>query len=143
MSRRNKAAKARVKQRKKKEAHQRIEQDVVEEITTTYSCSTGVAQDFAEQCDRRLDDVLDEIPFTRAGLVLWEGRPGREQLAAVISDYLAEQQRHAQALSSLLRRFEALSIARTPEAHEHLEPIEDYREKVRQTIFADEPRPEP
>lgn len=125
------------RERRQRERQAQEQSDVAQDTAARFSCSTEIAEDFANQCEHRLEDLRVDLIVTRLALEMWTGREGP---ALVIVDALtamaAERQRHADAIAELGRRFAALAVDESI-AHHHLEPVEPYRDLVRQRLFID------
>lgn len=119
---------ASISQRHKTEA-QKLD-DVVRETARVFACASETAEDCATECGRRLTDVDLDLNYRRLPLEIWSGRPGRaETLATAMADLIAENERHQQAISDLLQRFEAMT--KQGDFHDHIEHPERYLERVR------------
>lgn len=107
---------------------------MVEEMTARYICSTGIALDFANQCDERLEDAEFDLACSGLALDFWSPSLRRHtRLVALLTNLALEQRRHAQVLNGLRDSFHELA---TEEAeHEHLEPAADYETMLRQRLF--------
>jgi hypothetical protein len=123
-----------LRQRKRQ---QRLQADVVQDTAAVFTCSTEIADDFAAQCESRREELEIDLAFNQVACEIWAGRLGRSQdLADALSALAAERQRHLDAIAELGRRLAALA-ADEALAHQHLDPVEEYRELVRQRLFPD------
>jgi hypothetical protein len=115
------------------------EQDraIVEDMASKFSCSNGVARDFAGQCEERLVDLDFDLLCSQLALDFWASPPERAQpVAEILRELADERQRHRDALARLRERL--LDFTRTEATHHHLDlPIEHYRQQVRQRLFPD------
>ena len=80
MSRRTNKGHAKTFQQRQTEHRQRDEdqdQAIVEDMASKYSCSNGVARDFAGQCEERLVDVDFDLLCSSLALDFWASPPER------------------------------------------------------------------
>ena len=136
MSRRKKLPHGRKKPAPKKHEPTPAERDdaLVADITRIFTCYTEIAHDFVHQCGANLEDLDCDILYNRMAIEMWSGGPGRAaELVEVLNDYLALRERHHAALNALQPRLAELLA--TP-AHDHLEPIEHWRDLVRKRILS-------
>ena len=126
------------RKRRQERADEHLFDDVAEDTAAKFTCSTRIAEDFAEQCQSRLDELEAELEFNRVAVEMWDGRPGG---AVVLSEALAalrvEREREREALMALRARFDALSEEGS--YHEHLDPVDQWRAFVRKKLFPDAP----
>jgi hypothetical protein len=119
--------------RKEKQAAEELAA-AVEDTTSRFTCTTGVAKDFADQCEQRIEDLEFDLVCTRLALEMWNpvtsvtARPVVELLREV----LAERERHHHALMQLGQRLDEYAQRGI---HEHLEPMEQYAELVFKRLF--------
>ena len=67
---------------------------------------------------------------------MWAGRPGRARdLAQTLAEFVIERERETAALTVLRQRFAALAADEL--FHEHLDPVEQWRDFLRSTILPD------
>lgn len=110
---------------------------VLDDTTAHFTCSHGVVDDFLYQLDEEIDELKMDIDFNQVALEIWQGRTGRgEAIAAALADYLAERKRNLANLASLRERFAALL---SDDAHEHIDPVEPWRQLIHQRLFPDPP----
>lgn len=103
--------------------------EVVEDTASTFTCSHEIAHDFAWQCSHGQEELESDILFTRIAEEIWRDHTGEaKELVQTVADFLTERERHQAALLALEARFTTLADANI---HEHLEPIETYREMLR------------
>jgi hypothetical protein len=132
-------------QQRQTERRQREDQettDLVEEMAARYSCSVGIARDFAEQCTLRLDDIDFDLACNQLALDFWSSPPEPAQpVVEILREIAVERQRHAEALTSLRDRLTQLSDDRA--THHHLPlPREHYQRQIRDRLYPDpDPRP--
>jgi hypothetical protein len=132
--------------RKKKQPHRRrrlaerrvpkdqLIDDVVLDTAAVFTCSEKVAQDFSSQCDERLAELESDVAFNRVAQDIWAGRPGRAaELASALAALVAERERQIRTLTELGARFAAL--AADDSFHEHIDPVEPWRDFVRKRLF--------
>jgi hypothetical protein len=84
-------------------------------------------------------ETLDcDLAFNRVAHEIWSERPGHgQQIAEALAAFIAERERYVQALTELQQRFTTLRDL-GPQ-HEHLEPVEKYRELIRARVFPEHP----
>lgn len=126
---------------KRRQEQERPSWDVViQDTAACFTCSRQIAKDFVDQCDSRLEDLEADIAFNRAAHTMWAGRPGRARdLAETLAEFVTEREREAAALTALRQRFAALAADEL--FHEHLDPVEQWRDFLRSTILPDRPSP--
>lgn len=112
-------------------------EDLIVDTAAVYTCSFEVALDYTSQCQKHTEDFEDDLVFAKLARDLWKDRPGKgEKIAAALSDLIEARQEYLKAVTELTSRFEALM---DPKNHEHLDPIEKYRERVHYGLFPDQP----
>ena len=127
-------------QQRQTERHQREseaakDRAIVEDMAAQYSCSHGVARDFAGQCEERLVDVDFDLLCSDLALSFWSDPP---QPALPVVDLLrelaAERRRYRDAIADLRERLLALTNGNP--VHHHLPlPVDYYEAKVRDRLF--------
>jgi hypothetical protein len=122
-------------ERRQREANQ--DRDIVEDMASKFSCSNGVARDFAGQCEERLVDLDFDLLCSQIALDFWVSPPERARpVVEILRELADERQRHRDAIARLRERL--LDFTRTEATHHHLDhPIEHYRQQVRQALFPD------
>jgi hypothetical protein len=139
MSRRKRNGHAKTFQQRQTERRQLEAQDqaIVEDMASKYSCSNGVADDFAGQCEERLVDLDFDLLCSTLALDFWASPPDRAHpVVDVLRELADERQRYKEALTRLRERL--LDFTRSEAAHHHLDlPVEHYRQQVRQRLFPD------
>ena len=140
MSRSRKKNPSRSEQRRRREQRQvDDEKNIIIDTAATFTCSVHTAEDFAFQCERVREDVQIDVDFNRLAHEFWaehtEG-PGKE-LADALAAFLAERERFAAAVAALKPHFDRLAVEEGE--HQHLDPVERYRELVRLKLFPDHP----
>jgi len=125
------------KRRLKQEARDRQRDlDVIQDTAGRFTCPSEVVHDFLYQCTDRMEGVEIDLDFNRVAHQIWRDRPGvGQQIGEALAGFIEERERHLRALADLRQRFAAIE-AQGP-GHDHLEPIESYRELVRARIFPD------
>lgn len=88
----------------------------------------------AEVVGRDAIDLLGIEPCTLRGRPQ-EGSPSRVLAEDQTALGAGPAERHPGALDTLVSRFQALSGARSPEEHEHLGPIEEFIDLIRENVF--------
>lgn len=136
MSRGKKLTKA--ERRRRKKLQDSDFDNLVQDTAARFSCSTEIANDFADQCQSRAEDLEFDIIFTRLANEIWQDK-SEAPLLALCDDLLAEAQRHREVIIELGRRFRALAAE---ERHHHLDPPHALRPLIRQRLFP-EPPPSP
>lgn len=111
------------------------DRDLVEDMASAYSCSNGIARDFAEQCDLRIDDLRFDLLCSELALDFWTTPPAAAQPVVDLLHELAdERRRHQAALTNLRERL--LETTRSEAVHLEL-PIDHYRQQIRDRLFPD------
>lgn len=120
---------------RKRHEHRRQQQKedaLVKDTVAQLGCSADTARDMLGQCNHRLDEIDVDLTFAGLARHVWSARPGRgEQLAPLIDELIAEQQRHAKAMESIGNRLQPIVNAE----HEHLALDAVDPDYVRRTIF--------
>jgi hypothetical protein len=112
--------------------------EVAEDTAAVFTCSEKIVDDFSGQCARGLEELETDLQFAQIAHEIWQGRSGRAQeLAEALAALHAEHERRREALTALHARFEAL--AADSSWHEHLDPVEQWRDFVRKRLFPVEP----
>ncbi len=139
MAHRNKRNVRKQKRQRRQQHERQQEHNVVEHSAATLSCAAATAADFAGQCTQDLEDLDRDLPYLRLALEIWREQPQSttEALLAALEELLSERLRHQQALNQIGQQLEHL--AADPSLHIHLDPIERYRELVRQRLFPQPP----
>jgi hypothetical protein len=133
MSSAGKGKKKSQKNGKKPIAQKKQNTDLVEDTAAIFTCSWETAADFASQCDSAIDAIECDLTYHHLAHEIWSAKPGALELTAVLADYQSELGRHIAVLRQLQARFASMCTETAP--HEHLDPIEKYRELVRQRLF--------
>jgi hypothetical protein len=124
-----------------RQTEQRLSDDkdraVVEDMAARFSCSSGVAKDFAGQCKERLVDLDFDLICSELALGFWADPPeAARPVVDVLRELEAERRRHMAALSQLRERL--LELTKSQPAHLHLSlPIAHYQGLVRDRLFPD------
>jgi len=139
MTRRTTKHQAKTFQQRQAEKQQAAARDreIVEDMASKYSCSNGVAHDFAGQCEERIDDLDFDLLCSELALDFWAAPPAAAQpVIDLLRELADERQRHQAALTALRERL--LETTRSEAVHLHLElPIDHYRQQVRERLFPD------
>jgi hypothetical protein len=95
-----------------------VEQEaaVAQDAATILCCSAKTAMDFIESCLNRLDDIESELGLDLLASRLWSEHAQDAELAGVLHDFVAEQERHMTAIGRLALRFKAIA----DQGHRHL-----------------------
>jgi hypothetical protein len=123
-----------------RQTEQRLSDDkdraVVEDIASR-SCSSGVANDFAGQCEERITGLDFDLICSELALGFWADPPDAARpVVDVLRELEVERRRHLAALTQLRERLLALTKGDT--AHHHLSlPIAHYQGLVRDRLFPD------
>lgn len=126
------------RRRRQERADEQLFDDVASDTAAVFTCSRSTAEDFAGQCADRLEELDADIQFNQVAAEIWSGRPGRAgELAAALAALCTERERQRDAMTALCDRFEAL--ARDEAFDEHLDPVAQWREFIRQRLFPDPP----
>jgi hypothetical protein len=123
-------------ERKANEARDRA---TVEDMATKYSCSNGIARDFAGQCEERIEDLDFDLLCSAMALDFWSSPPPAAQpVVDLLRELADERRRHQAALTTLRERL--LETTRMEALHHHLDlPIEHYRKQVRERLLIPSP----
>lgn len=140
--RRSRPTKAERRAQERRE-QRRAEEDVAAAVVDTasrFTCTTGVAQDFADQCEQRTQDLDFDLACNRLALEMWEPAlsDGARPVVALLRELAAERERHRDALVQLQVRLDEYAQR---EIHEHLEPVEQYQELVFRRLFQPDEEP--
>jgi hypothetical protein len=128
------------RQTERKQAEEARDRTMIEDMAKTYCCSNGIARDFAEQCELRIDDLDFDLLCSTMALDFWaSGPPAAQPVVDLLCELAEERRRHQAALTSLRERL--LATTWKEAVHQHLDlPIEHYRGQVRERIFPDPDR---
>lgn len=124
-----------------RQTEQRLSDDkdraVVEDMASRFSCSSGVANDFAGQCEERIADLDFDLICSELARGFWTDPPEPARpVVDVLHELEAERRRHLAALTQLRERL--LALTKGAAAHHHLTlPIEHYQALVRDRLFPD------
>jgi hypothetical protein len=114
--------------------------DLIQDTAGRFTCSTEITEDFVYQCTDGIEGIEVDLAFNRVAHEMWRDHPAHgQQIAEALAAFIEEREKYLQALTALKQRFEA--IAQQVPQHDHLAPIEKYRELVRARMFADVPPP--
>jgi len=115
------------------------DREEVEDMAAKFSCSNGVARDFAGQCEERLGGLEFDLACSKLALSFWSSPPAAEQpVVAVLHELAVERQRHADMLTQLRGRLLELTTPDT--VHHHLDlPAEHYQQEVRRLLLIENP----
>ncbi len=135
MARRHKPAPKTFQQR---QTEQRLRDDkdrvIVEDMASRFSCSSGVAKDFAGQCEERLVDLDFDLLSSELALGFWaDPPPAALPVVDALRELEAERRRYRPPCQL---RERLLELTRGPAAHQHLTlPISHYQELIRDRLF--------
>jgi hypothetical protein len=125
--------------RSSKTGEQKTE-ELVRDTARVFTCDVETAEDCACECERRLEDANSDLNYRRAAHDIWKAHSSRApSLVAAMADLISENERHREAITDLIKRFELLAKQR--ESHEHIDTPEDYFELVRTRLFGTPPAP--
>ena len=134
MAHRNKGKPSREEKRWHRQRDHQRQQDVVQHSAATLTCAAETAADFAGQCAHDQEEVELDLPFLRLALEIWREHPQSTQpLVAALEELLNERLRQQEALNRIGQQLQHL--AADPSLHIHLEPLDGYRELVRNRLF--------
>jgi hypothetical protein len=109
------------------------EEALIQDTAGLYACFFEAARTHVDLCKIRLEELDTATLFNRLAQEFWQNRPGRAAiLHQALTDLLAEHLRYEDAIAKLEARFAALT---DPEVHDHLAPIEEYRELTRRRLY--------
>jgi hypothetical protein len=139
MTHRNKSKRKREeKQAGREQRDRQRDENIVQHSAAVLSCATEAADEVAGVCDHLLEELSIELPYLRLALEIWNEHPELAQpLKAVLVELLEASVSYNQALHMAGEQLQRL--AADPAPHIHLEPIERYRQLVRQRLFLDPP----
>ncbi len=124
--------------RARKTQHAQRQSDVVHDTAARFTCAAETADDFAYQCTHALEELDINLLFHRLALEIWNDTPQRaEPLVTALEELLAERLRHRDTLQRIGQRLD--NLANDPSFHIHLEPLDAYRELVRNRVFPEPP----
>lgn len=128
----------RQEKRWRQQLERKRQDEVVKDSAATLSCAAETAGDFAYQCTHQLEEMNFDLDFLRLALEIWQESPlAPPSLRTALDELLTEQLRHRETLIRMAQQFEQL--AADPSLHIHLDPIDRYRELVRNRLFAKPP----
>jgi hypothetical protein len=115
-------------------------EELVRDTAGVFTCDVETAEDCACECERRLEDVDSDLNYRRVAHEIWKGHSSRaESLVTAMADLITENERHREAIASLIERFEVLAKQR--ESHEHIDSPDNYIDLVRARLFGAPPAP--
>lgn len=109
---------------------------MLQQIAQSFSCSAELARDFADQCALHRDNLAADLAFSDLALEVWTGRPGVEELLAVLQELRSTRQRHLDAIAAFVVQFEQLAER---EPHVHLDKAVINAELVHRKIYPNPP----
>jgi hypothetical protein len=124
-----------------RQTEQRLKDDksraVVEDMASRFSCSSGVANDFAGQCEERMIDLDFDLICSEIALGFWvDPLDAARPVVDALRELEVERRRHLAAITQLRERL--LELSKGPAAHQHLtQPIEHYQGLVRDRLYPD------
>jgi len=122
----------------KRQLEKKRQDDVVKDSAATLTCAAETAGDFAYQCTHQQEELDFDLPFLNLALEIWRVSPkAPPSLLAALDELLTEQLRHRETLIRIGQHLEQL--AADPSLHIHLDPIDHYRELVKNRLFAETP----
>jgi hypothetical protein len=134
MAHRNKGKLSREEKRWRREQRHKQQDDVVHHSAATLTCASETAGDFADQCAHQQEELELDLPFLRLALEIWREHPqSTEELVTALEELLSERVRHIEALNRIGQQLQPLAADRS--LHIHLEPLDRYRELVRNRLF--------
>lgn len=123
--------------RRRQESNQ--EQDIIEDLASSFSCSMIMAGDFAFRCDDRIDILDFDILCNSLALDFWASVPEHARPVPVLDalrELADEYQRHRSVVARL--RELLLDLSKDEAIHQHLDrSLDHYRQQVRQALFPD------
>jgi hypothetical protein len=118
--------------------HERQDSDdkLISDTTATFTCFRSICRDFLDQCRDHREGVDADLAFNRVAHAIWKDRPDRAQdLVSALDEFIAARTRYLADLTALESRFAALAASND---HEHLEPVERYRDLIHRMLFPNE-----
>jgi ABC-type transporter Mla subunit MlaD len=99
----------------------------VQDTAGRFTCALETSRDLAHACERRLEDLQVDLIYYALARDIWRDQaPRTASLAAILSDFVAEVERHQRALEDLAQRLAPL--AADEDFHVHLDPPDSYRD---------------
>jgi hypothetical protein len=136
MSRKTKPGKNDKRRLKQQTTQRQKDIDLIRDTAATFSCSTEITKDFLFQCTDGIEAIEADLNFNRVAHEFWQDRPGHgQQIAEALVAFIQARESYLRALTELKPKLTDLAT-QVPE-HDHLDPIEKYREIVRARMFAD------
>ena len=138
MAHRHHKTPAKTFQQRQTERHLSDQKDraVVEDMAARFTCSHGIAQDFAGQCEERLVDLDFDLLCSDLALGFWADPPeAARPVVDLLREIAAERRRHSEAIAQIRERL--LAVNKDHPVHHHLDPIEHYQARVRDRLFPD------
>ncbi len=120
------------RQQAQREAQQ--QKAVVEDTAARFTCAAETADDFAYHCTHAIEELDLDLLVHRLALEIWREHPDRAPaLLESLEELLTERLRHREMLERIGQRLQ--DLADDPAFHIHLEPVEPYRDLVRNRLF--------
>lgn len=136
MTRRSKSKSNNQGKRAREDRDRQRQEELVRHSASVLSCATEAADEIAGVCDHLLQELSIELPYLRVALEIWAEHPELAQpLRAVLTELLELSERYNEALNRAGKELQRL--AADPAPHIHLDPIERYRQLVRERLFPD------
>lgn len=139
MTRRNKG-KGRGKKARAKHGHSehQAQEDVVQHSASVLSCATEAADEMAAVCDQHVQNLTIDVPYVRLAVEIWAEHPDTAQpLRSALEELLQAFSQQLQIIKDIQQQLQRL--AADPSPHIHLDPIERYRQLVRERLFPEPP----
>lgn len=115
------------------------QEEVVQHSAAVLSCATKAADEMVGVCQEHLKTLTIDVPYVRLALEIWTAPPAAAQpLNDLLEELLQLFSKHLEALKDINQRLEQLAV--DPGPHTHLEPLEHYRQLVRERLFPKSPR---
>lgn len=119
--------------RRLRQQRDRDDEALVQDTVGLYACFYEASLTHVDLCKVHLEELETTTLFNRLAQEFWQNRPGHaEALHQALTDLLAEHLHYANAIAKLEARFATLADTAV---HEHLEPLEEYRELARRRLY--------
>jgi hypothetical protein len=127
------------KQRRTAQQHERYR---LEEVTALTGCLTGLdslAVQVANHCEFHVENLAFDLASSRLAVEFWADHPVAHDVVAILTELVAEHQRHCDALTACADRLQTFLHTAGPLAHVHLHPAEPYRQRVEARLYPPTP----
>jgi hypothetical protein len=116
-----------------RDGHQKGRSVTLEEVTALTACLNcldSLAVQVANDCEFHVENLAFDLASSRLAVEFWADRPAAHDVVAILTELVAEHQRHCDALTAFADRLQTFLHTAGPVAHVHLHPTEPYRQRV-------------